>query len=344
MTNYIDKGRSLLQQKEYTKALEFFQAAIESEESPKDAYLGLAEVYFALQKDKQGREALFKALALDPYNERGLMMAHQYCFAKETFIETKDVPSSDQVAKEPAVATANAKYTVIPPNVNRTPYYAIEFNDGNLIFLEKNSNGFTIVPPNRQEVGYKQYINNWQGYKTPSGVVDIPNSICVDRRTMPIIEIGRCAFEHCKIKNVVIPNSIYSIGYEAFFDNRILKEVFIPNNVKIIQQRAFMGCISLEKIHLPDRLEILDEHVLDGTSISSLDIPNSIKKIFSNLFGDHLFHPIKLIMHGAPPIIEKGGFSFDVYVKQFIEAYIPTAYMNNYKFAQYWQEMKLIPY
>ena len=56
MTNYLDKGKLLLQQHQYINALEFFQAAIESNESVKDAYLGLAEVYFALQKDKQGRE------------------------------------------------------------------------------------------------------------------------------------------------------------------------------------------------------------------------------------------------------------------------------------------------
>ena len=212
MTNYIDKGRSLLQQKEYTKALEFFQAAIESEESPKDAYLGLAEVYFSLQKDKQGREALFNALALDPYNERGLMMAQQYCFAKETFIETKGVPSLDQVAKEPAIATANAKYTVIPPNVNRTPYYAIEFSDGNLIYLEKTPDGYKIVAPNRRD-----YLgNDWDGYKKPQGTIVIPESVCIDGKTSPIVNVGEGAFSLCKINKVIIPDSIEVISKFAF--------------------------------------------------------------------------------------------------------------------------------
>ena len=345
MTNYLDKGRLLLQQKEYTKALEFFQAAIESEESPKDAYLGLAEVYFSLQKDKQGREALFKALSLDPYNEQGLMMAQQHCFAKETFIESKGVPSLDQIAKPPVGVSSNTKYTLIPPSVNHTPYYAIEYTDGNLIYIEITKNGCTIVAPNREVVGYGQYINNWQGYKKPNGILNIPDSVCVDGEKKPIIEIGESAFWGCELSSVIIPDSIVSIGSEAFFDNRILKDVYIPNHVRSIHREAFKGCLTLEKIHLPERIVVLEERVFDGTHISSIDIPASVKKIFSNSFGHRdLFNPLKLIMHGAPPFIEKGNWSFDIYFKQHIEAYIPTAYLNEYKFAQYWQEMKLIPY
>ena len=76
MSDYINKGKAYLENKQFSKALEFFQAALENMESPKEAYLGLAETYFALSKDEQGKVALFKAMALDPNNLRGLKMIY----------------------------------------------------------------------------------------------------------------------------------------------------------------------------------------------------------------------------------------------------------------------------
>ena len=345
MTNYIDKGRSLLQQKEYTKALEFFQAAIESEKSPKDAYLGLAEVYFALQKDKQGREALFNALALDPYNERGLMMAQQYCFAKETFIETKDVPSSNQIARPSIGVSSNTKFSLIPPNINRTPYHAVEFSDGNMIFLEKNSKGYTIVAPNRQD-----YLgNNWDGYKKPQGTIVIPKSVCIDGKSLPIVKIGESAFSLCKINNIIIPDSIEVISRSAFSHNDLLKEVSIPNSVQFIRVSAFSHCRNLEKIQLPEILEVIDEKVFEGAKITSIDIPASVITIYFDAFGTNAYGkfgllPQKMILHGPPPKLKEGFHCTRIYIRDSTEAYVPAIYLQDYKFAQYWQEMKLIPY
>lgn len=348
MTNYLDKGRLLLQQKEYTKALEFFQAAIESKESPKDAYLGLAEVYFALQKDKQGREALFYALALDPYNERSLMMAQQHCFAKETFIETKGVPGTDQIAKPSVGASSNVKYTVIPPSVNCTPYFAIEFSDGNLIYLEKQSNGYSIVAPNRKECLRgklrEKHSNNWDGYKKPIGFLTIPSLVCIDGETLPITKIGDNAFYDCEISKVIIPNTIISIGVDAFAFNEELDEVYIPDSVKTICASAFSDCFSLTKIRLSEELEVIDKDVFYETDISSIDIPASVKKILSNAFDFHNYLPQKMIMHGAPPTIVEEYIGASIRYRDGSEDYVPSAFLQEYKFSKYWQEMKLIPY
>lgn len=347
MTNYIDKGRLLLQQKEYTKALEFFQAAIEIEESPKEAYLGLAEVYFALQKDKQGREALFKALALDPYNEQGISMAQEHCFAQGTVVETKDVPHLDQIAKQP-VGVANTKYTIIPPNINHTPYYAMGFNDGNMIYLEKNSDGYTIVAPNRQEYLRGRFYNNWDGYKKPQGKLCIPELVSINGETLPITEIGNCAFCHCELDNVIIPNTIVSIGLEAFLQNEGIRELYIPNSVKTIKRSAFRYCSSLSKVHLSEKLELIDEYVLGDTKITTIDIPALVNTIIVNAFAQdrHSYPkmPSKMIMHGLPPKLKIGEFDRGFFFVKETEAYIPKAYMEEYKFSQFWQEMELIPY
>lgn len=349
MTSYIDKGKLFLQQNEYLKALEYFQAAIESKESPKDAYLGLAEVYFALQKDKQGREALFYALALDPYNERGLMMAQQHCFAKETFIETKGVPGSDQIARPPVGISSNTKYTLIPPSVNHTPYYAIEYSDGNIIYIWKDSNSCSVVPPNQKRASGYVSNSNWDGYKKPQGTIVIPDSVCIDGKTLPIVEIGESAFVQCKVNKVIIPNSIEVISWGAFSFNELLNEVYIPNSVQSIQGNAFSHCPNLKRIHLPEKIEVINKSLFAYTNITSIDIPAFVKKIFDDAFncagglvGNYF--PKEMILHSAPPMIERGISGIGLNIQKGSVAHVPMLFLQDYKFAKFWQELELIPY
>ncbi len=352
MSNYLEQGKTFLEKKEYSKALEYFQAAIESDESLLDAYLGLAEVYFAIQKEKQGREALFKALALDPFNEQGITMVQEHCLAKWGVVESNNNPIIDQaMVSPPATVSSNASYTIISPAINHTPYYAVEFADGNIIYLRKDSINCSVVAPNKEnKFVYNNFVyNNWDGYKKPQGTIVIPNSVCIDGKTLPVVEIGDSAFSLCKINKVIIPDSIEVISECAFSSNELLKEVYIPNSVKSIQRYAFSMCQNLEKIHLPELLEVIDEYVFGHTKISSINIPASVKKIFDDAFygaGGLIgnFFPKEMILHSAPPMIERGIYGSGLNIQKGSVAHVPSLFLQDYKFAKFWQEMKLIPY
>lgn len=349
MANYIEKGKSLLKNKEYLKAIELFQAAIESEETPKDAYLGLAEVYFSLQKDNRGREALFKALALDPYDEQGLKMVQQRCLRKEN----DSVPSIEMLPpKPPQNASTNIHYSVIPPSVNGTPYYAINFSDGNIIYLKKGSDGFSVVQPG----------GLWDGFKKPIGSLNIPGYIIVDGEKKPVTEIGPSAFAWCGISKIIIPNTIIEIasrafancnlssmvfpdsltriGFRAFENNREIKEIYIPNNVTTLEDFAFSGCVKLEKVHLSEKMDGFGFKSFEKTSISCIDIPVSIREISCSALPANRI--IKIILHGEPPAI--GKTSIERFWCEKTIAYVPKAFLLQYKYTRFWQEMKLIPY
>ena len=55
-----------------------------------------------------------------------------------------------------------------------------------------------------------------------------------------------------EVKDLVIPNSVTSIGYLAFYDCSGLTSVTIPNSVTSIGTEAFSGCSGLTSVHISD--------------------------------------------------------------------------------------------
>ena len=84
---------------------------------------------------------------------------------------------------------------------------------------------------------------------------------------------------------IVIPDSVKSIGTNAFLDCSELKSVEIPNSVTNIGIYAFRGCSGLTSIVLPDN----GVHVEGGafancTSLASVAIPESVDGINESTF------------------------------------------------------------
>ena len=71
-----------------------------------------------------------------------------------------------------------------------------------------------------------------------------------------VASIGCDAFNGCSsLTSIVIPNSVESIGDFAFFDCSNLTNIVIPNSVESIGDCAFVDCSSLTGIDIPDSVE-----------------------------------------------------------------------------------------
>lgn len=100
-----------------------------------------------------------------------------------------------------------------------------------------------------------------------------------------IERIGPSAFRLCKnLTEIVIPNSLVSIGSDAFSETGI-KEINIPNSVKEIGGRAFTDCKDLTEVTFSAGLEIIDNCAFaDCEKIASVTFPDSVKKIGLDAF------------------------------------------------------------
>ncbi len=111
-----------------------------------------------------------------------------------------------------------------------------------------------------------------------SGHVAIPNSVT---------SIGVDAFYECaSLTNVVIPSSVTSIGDWAFARCTSLTNIVIPNSVTSIGERAFASCMSLTSIVIPSSVTSIGVEAFAGcTSLPGIVIPNSVTSIGIEAFA-----------------------------------------------------------
>ena len=103
--------------------------------------------------------------------------------------------------------------------------------------------------------------------------------------------IGNYALRDCRVKNIVLPETVTSIGEFAFDENDYVESIRIPQSVTHIGAYAFMMCKNLNKIELPNNLTRIEEGTFAGTGLTSIEIPNLVSYI-----GNFIFDGSKLTM------------------------------------------------
>ena len=87
-------------------------------------------------------------------------------------------------------------------------------------------------------------------------------------------------------KNSFIPNTVTTIGYNAFSNCRGLESITIPNSVTTIEEWAFNGCYEMTSINLPNSLTTIENSAFWGCDgVTTLVIPASVESI-----GDYAFY------------------------------------------------------
>ena len=101
-----------------------------------------------------------------------------------------------------------------------------------------------------------------------------------------VTSIGKYTFYNCSgLTSVTIPNSVTSIKAYAFSGCSGLTSVTIPNSVTSIRDSAFRDCSKLTSITIPDGVTRIDSSVFENCSgLTSVTIPNSVTSIGYSAF------------------------------------------------------------
>lgn len=88
--------------------------------------------------------------------------------------------------------------------------------------------------------------------------------------------IGSQAFQWTRLKSVSFPESITSIGEQAFYNCENLIFVTIPSSVTSIGGSAFSGCNSLSSITIPNSVKSIGAQAFSSCPLTSITIPSSV--------------------------------------------------------------------
>ena len=146
--------------------------------------------------------------------------------------------------------------------------------------------------------------------------------------------------EETKITNLVIPNSVTSIGNYAFSSCTDLTSVIIPNSVTSIGDYAFHGCSSLTSVNIPNSVTGIGEWAfLDCSGLTSVTIGNSVTNIGSSVFYGCKLRNV-LIKCTTPP--KAGDKSFSVQTFAHTTLYVPAGCWDAYAYDDAWYKFNII--
>ncbi len=170
----------------------------------------------------------------------------------------------------------NHKYfkTLEKININSNNPYMISV-DG--VVYNKNKTMLICYPCGREATEYtiangvKSIELSCFSYSKNLEKISIPNSLKT---------IGYNAFGNSGIVDLTIPDSVNLIEGDPFYDCKSLKTVKVGNGVTRIE--AFSGCDNLETIELGSNIECISGNF--NESLKTIIIPKSLKEIGSNVF------------------------------------------------------------
>ncbi len=124
----------------------------------------------------------------------------------------------------------------------------------------------------------------------------IPETIISNNKEYNVVSIAKNSFLDNKyIENLVVPNSVSSIGYDAFRNCTNLKSVSFSNSVKTIPDHLFAGCTSLSSFEGGNGVEVINKGAFRNSKLTSISFNNISELNIDTFFNFEELKEVKIL-------------------------------------------------
>ena len=215
----------------------------------------------------------------------GLMVIGNCAFADCTSLAEVVIPETVTSIGVYAFGNTALKEVVLPSNLAALKNNAFE----NSSVLEN-----VFIPASLTDVGYYGIFAGCPNLKTVTfekGITAIPENVLAESSITEIVipetvtSIGNNAFRSCaQLENIEIPNEVTGIGYGAFENCSQLSEVKLSETLTTIGNRAFADCPSLGEIVFPETLTSIGVYGFGNTGLKEVVLPSNLTTLGNNVF------------------------------------------------------------
>ncbi|MBQ8287924.1 MAG: leucine-rich repeat domain-containing protein [Clostridia bacterium] len=165
--------------------------------------------------------------------------------------------------------------------------YADENVVWNFSHNNEDDQGLKYAVLKNGELIVMSFDNSTDTVVLPEGVVEIRAYAFRATRIKEIVfpstvrSVGERAFASCqKLKNVVLNEGLTSIGMFAFAYNNALEEIVIPSTIQTLGMSTFFNCRSLKRVTLQEGLTTIPYQFLAGCyHLTTVNIPSTVTRI-----------------------------------------------------------------
>ena len=145
------------------------------------------------------------------------------------------------------------------------------------------------------------YMNSDKDYGNTSAET-LSGNLLIDNT---VTSLGESAFDSCpNLNHVAIPDSVTEIGDYAFYNCENLTEIIIPDSVTSIGEGAFGFCTNLTSIDIPDSVTEIGDYAFCNCYLTEIIIPDSVTSI-----GESAFEGTRLTSIDIPDSVTEIGDS-----------------------------------